>query len=159
MKNERLYLKTEYTDKFIYLFQPHLTNRINAIVNFVNKTNLCEGLCVDSDSETYESFCDLIFVDNMNTFKKKADAFRLKEGCKMFLKIYMHASNRMDSFSELAKKVGTNLDNGEEVKCLLGSIYEIVWTNTLCFYIDVIYQEYDNPSISNFHKKMKYLLH
>lgn len=158
MKNERLYLKTELTDKFIYVFQPHLTNRINAIVNFVNKTNLYEELCVDADSETYKSFCDMIFVDNMNTFKKKADAFRLNEGRKIFLKIYMHASNCIDSFSELAKKVGTNLDNGEEVKRLLGSIYEIVLTNTLCAYIDMIYQEYDNPGISNFDKKMKYLL-
>ena len=158
MKNERLYLKTEHCDKFAYLFEPHLTNRINAIVNFVNKTNLYEELCVDADSEIYKSFCDLIFVDNMNTFKKKADAFRLNEGRKIFLKIYMHASNRMDSFSELAKRVGTSLDNGEEVKYLIGSIYEIVLTDMLCAFIDIIYQEYDNPGISNFQKKMEYLL-
>lgn len=164
MKNNRLYFKPEHTEDFICLCQPELTNRIEAIVGFIRETYKSpEDIDNDVFNGTFineaEAFHKCILIDNKNTFKKNADVFRTRMITKIMINTYIHVQDNPSGFSRLAKKLGISLTDSNEIKELHCSITEILYLNTLCNFLDMIYLENDNPKINNFTEKMKYLLH
>ena len=163
MKNNRIYFKPEHTDDFIYLCESELTNRIEAVIEFMKETyesleevdkEIFNGTFVDEA----EAFHKCILIDNKNIFKKNADIFRKRMFTKIMINTYIDIQNNHSVLSRIAKKLGICLTDSEGLKELHGDITEIIYLNTLCNFLDMIYLENDNPKINNFTEKMKYLL-